>query len=187
MPLRLVPPSPEVLATYAASLDDFFGPHKPEVQLFHLPVATLGLGQLANGSTLKDATPSGCRFVASWPDQDVTSCEMTNPALYGQARFRNIVQGDFVHALFTGILESQGLDAVQTADFELHFLSIPAIHFEGLHLVSNGPANDLVRPVLSWDLDVDPNAVLDADAFLALVRPIAAARLAVASSDPLSC
>jgi len=168
------------------SLDDFFGPHKPELQLFHMPVGALGLEELANGSTLRQANPAGCRFIASWSDRDITSCEMTNPAEYGKARFRNIVQGEPVHPHFLRIQEAQSLPAVQTGDFELHFLSMPGLHIEALHLVSTGPAGDLVLPVLSWDTGIDTNAVLDATAFLAQVRPMAAARLAVASDSSLS-
>jgi len=186
MPVEAIAPSPQVLATYQASLDDYFGPHAPEVQLFHLPVGILSLEQLATGATLADVVASGCRFFAAWPNGNVTSCEMTNPTIYGTADFRNIVQGDPARIPFRRILESHGLDETQTASFALHFLSIPGVHFEGVHLVHQGDGSDLVLPVLSWDLDIATDAVLGEDAFLALVRPFAAARAALASADPLS-
>ena len=187
MPLQVISPSPGVLSTYQQSLLDFLGPHDPEVKLYHLPVGTLDLATLASGAALDDVAPSGCRFFAAWPDGSVTSCEMTNPTLYGLAKFRNFVKGDFAVAAFSRIVEAEGLESVQTGDFELHFLSIPGIHLEALHIVCTGQGSDLILPVLSWDSQLATDAVMDAGTFLAQARAIAAARLAHPTSDPLSC
>jgi len=186
MPLQFVPPPPEVWSTYQQSLLDFLGPRDAEVKLYHLPVGTLDLAALANGATLHDVVPSGCRFLAAWPDGTVTSCEMTDATLYGQAQFRNFVQGDSVVTAFARIAEAVGLAPVQTADVALHFLSIPGIHLEALHLVGTGPDSDLVMPVLSADSQLATDVVLDAATFLAQARAIASARLALAASSNLS-
>src|SRR5436305_2382962 len=144
MPLRDIPPGPEVLSTYEQSLGDYFGPSWSKGELFHVPVGTLGLEQLAKGATLADVVPAGCRFFAVGPDGTEISCEMSDPGAYGQARFRNVVHGDLVRTAFQKIQESHGLSQVQEGEFELRLLNIPGIYFEGLHLVSKGPASDLV-------------------------------------------
>jgi hypothetical protein len=186
MALQFVPPPAEVLSTYQTSLLDFLGPHDPPAMLHHLPVGALDLTALANGATLQDVVPSGCRFLAAWSDGKVTSCEMTNSTLYGQAQFRNFVQDDSVRTAITRIGEAADLPAVQQADLKLHFLSIPGIHLEALHLAGDGPDSDLVMPIVSADTQLATDLVLDAATFLAQARAIAAARLALPVSSSLS-
>ena len=111
---------------------------------------------------------------------------MTDPALYGQAQFRNFVQGDSVLTAFARIAEAVDLPAVQPANLELHLLSIPGIQLEALHLVGDGPDTNLVMPVLSWYSQLPTDVVLDAATFLAQARAIAAARLALPASSNLS-
>jgi hypothetical protein len=186
MALHLVASPPEVLTTYRASLLDFEGPRDPEVLLYHLPVYTLSLADLARGATTGDAARSGCRFYARWTDGSVTSCEMTEPTLYSQAEFRNFAQGVLPLTAFERIAEAQGLAQVQTQDYTLQFLSIPGIHFEGLYLVNSGDAGDLLLPVLSFETIFAIDAVLDAAAFLAPAAALAAARMAMSSDSLLS-
>jgi hypothetical protein len=186
MALEDVPPPPAVLADYQAALDDYFGPYEKSSQLFHLPVGTLSLEQLAKGATLQDVVPSGCKFFAVGPDGTEVACEMTEASQYGQAKFRNVVEGDLVDIALRRIRQSHGLPEAQAAEFELHFLNIPGIYFEGLHLVSKGTASDIVLPVLSDEPALPTTAVLNAEAFLPKVRRIAAARLKIAASDELS-
>jgi len=186
MPVEDVPPPPAVLAVYLAALDDYFGPYEKKGELFHLPVGTLSLEQLSKGATLQDVVPSGCKFFAVGPDGTEVACEMTEAAQYGQTKFRNVVEGDLVHIALRRIRQSHGLPEAQAAEFELHFLNIPGVYFEALHLVSKGSASDLVLPVLSIEPALPTTAVLSAEAFLPKVRRIAAARLKAASSDQLS-
>ena len=189
MPLQSIPPPPSVWETYRESMVDLLGPHGPEAQFYHVPVATLDAEDLAKGATLQDTQPSGCRIVAAWGefvpglDGTVTSCEMTNPTLYGQAQFRNFVHGDLPAMAFGRITEAQGLAPMQTGDFELHFLSIPGIQLQALRLVCMGQGSDLILPVLSGDPRLTTDAVLEADDFLALARTIAAERLALPVND----
>jgi hypothetical protein len=117
------------------------------------------------------------------PDGTTASCEMTDPKLYDLAAFRNFVQGDPVAAAFARITEAVGLAPVLTADVALHFLSIPGIHLEALHLVGNPPDSDLVLPVLSGYSKLATDAVLDGATFLAQARAMAAARLALPASN----
>ncbi|HXB75752.1 MAG TPA: hypothetical protein VNY05_46400 [Candidatus Acidoferrales bacterium] len=186
MPMKFVPPPPHVLSTYQQSLLDFMGPHAPAVQTYHLPVGTLGLAELAAGATLHDVVPSGCRFLASWADATWTSSEMTDPTLYGNAQFRNFTTGESVAVAFARIAQAQGLDAMQSQDYELHFLSVPGIYLEALHLVSQGTGSDLVLPLLSIDPQLGPDAVCDEATFLAVARASAAVRVKMTSTDPLS-
>ena len=186
MPMKFVPPPPPVWSTYQQSLLDFMGPHAPAVQTYHLPVGTLGLAELAAAATLRDVVPSGCRILASWPDVTWTSSEMTDPALYGSAQFRNFTTGESVGLAFARIAQAQGLDAMRSEDYELHFLSAPGIYLEALHLVCQGKGSDLVLPLLSIDPQLGPDAVCDEAAFLAVARASAAARVSLTSSDPLS-
>lgn len=186
MPLQDVPPPPNVLAVYQQAINDYFGPYQPKGELFHLPVGTLALEQLAKGATLNDVVPSGCKFFAIGPDGTQIACEMTEAGQYGQTKFRNVVEGDPVQLAIQRIQESHVLKEVQAAEFELHFLSIPGIYFEGLHLRSKAGAIDIVLPVLSVEPAMPTTDVLSAEAFLAKARDIAAARLKVASPDPLS-
>jgi hypothetical protein len=186
MPLQFVPPPAKVWSTYQESLLDLLGPRDPEAKLYHLPVGTLDLEALAKGATLQDVVFSGCRFYAAWPDGSVTSCEMTDPALYGQAQFRNFVQGDSVLTTFARIAEAVDLPAVQPANLELHLLSIPGLQLEALHLVGDGADTNLVMPVLSWYSQLPTDVVLDAATFLAQARAIAAERLALPASSNLS-
>src|SRR5437016_5430115 len=114
MALQFVPLPPAVRETYVKSLLDFMGEQVPEVHFYHLPVFALGLEDLQEGTTMAEARPSGCRIIAAWPDGSVTSCEMTEAALYGDAEFRNFVIGDTVATVYSRITEAQGLDAMQT-------------------------------------------------------------------------
>jgi hypothetical protein len=186
MPLQLVSPPPAVWSAYEKALLDFLGPHAPEVKFFHVPVGTLGLEDLVKGGGLDDIVPSGSRVFAAWPDGTVTSSEMTDATPHAGPEFRSYVQGGLVAMVFARIAEAQGLAPVQTLDVELHFLSIPGIHFEALHLVSHEPSSDLILPLLCWDSQFAIDAVLDAATFLAQARAIASARVALATSSPLS-
>jgi len=186
MPLQFVPPPPPVFGTYRQSLLDFLGPQRPEVQVYHLPVGTLGLAELAAGATLEDVVPSGCRILAAWPDGTWTSCEMTNPTVYKAAEFRNFTTGDFAGAAFARIAQAQGLDTVQNEDYDLHFLSVPGIYLEALHLVCKGKGSDFVLPLVSIDPQLGLDAVCDEATFLGIARASAASRVAMASKDPLS-
>jgi len=186
MPLQFVSAPSSVFSTYQHSMLDFMGPHPPPVQVYHLPVGTLGLAELAAGATLDHVVPTGCRILASWPDGTLTSCEMTNPTLYGNAEFRNFTTGDFVGAAFARIAQAQGLDAMQSQDYELHFLSVPGIYLEALHLVCKGEDGDLVLPLISIDPQLGFDAVCDEATFLAIARASAAARVRMTSTDPLS-
>ena len=186
MPLQSIAPPQAVWSTYVQSLLDFLGPHDPEVKLYHLPVGTLDLAALANGATLHDVVPSGCRFYAAWPDGTVTSCEMTEPTSYGQAEFRNFARGDLAATAYARIAEAEGLEAVQAADFKLQFLSIPGIYLEAFHLVCLGQGIDLVLPVVSGHAQLTTGVVMDAAAFLVQARAIASTRLAHPTSSPLS-
>jgi hypothetical protein len=185
MPLQFVSPSPAVLHTYQQSLLDVLGRGDPEAKLYHLPVGTLDLEAMKDGATLQDVQSSGCRFYAAWSDGAATSCEMTDPTFYGNAEFRNFVQGEPVQAAFARIAEAQTLAPVQAEDFELHFLSIPGIYLEALHLVCQGQGSDLVLPLLSAYAQLATDAVMDAATFIAQARAIAIARLAL-PTDPLS-
>jgi hypothetical protein len=186
MALHFVPPQPAVLSTYQQSLLDFVGPHAPEIQTYHLPVGTLGLAELAAGATLSDVVFAGCRFLASWPDAKWTSCEMTDPDLYGNAKFRNFTEGEFPSLAFARIAQAQGLYALQNEDYELHFLSVPGIYLEALHLVCEGKGSDLVLPLVSIDPQLGIDAVCDEATFLDIARASAAARVRMTSTDPLS-
>lgn len=186
MAMQLVPAPPDVQNTYEDALLDFMGPHDPEVRVFHLPVGTLGLEDLQGGAILDHVLASGCRIIAWWPDDSRTSCEMTNPTVYGQATFRNIVTGDSVNTLWARIEEADRLDAVKAADYELHFLSVPGIYFEGLHLVHQGQGPDLILPVASSYPELPTDAVLEADAFFAAARVIASDRGALRAGSDLS-
>ncbi len=186
MALDFVQPSPSVLRTYQQSVLDFVGPHPPMAQLFHLPVGTLGLTELAGGAKLQDIVATGCRILAHWPEATWISSEMTNPTLYGNASFRNFTSGDAVEAVFKRIAEAQALDAVRSDQYELHFLSVPGIFLEALHLVCGGKGSDIILPLVSIDPQFGLDAVLDEAAFLAIARPSAAARVSVTSGDPLS-
>jgi len=186
MPLQFVPAPPSVLSTYQDSLLDFKGPHPPHVLSYHLPVGTLGLAQLAAGATLHDAVNSGCRILASWPDGTWTSCEMTNPTLYGNAEFRNFTTGDFAANAFARIAQAQGLNAVQRDDYDLHFLSVPGIYLEALHLVSMRKGGDLILPLTSIDPLLGLDEVWGEATFLTIARASAAARVKMTSTDPLS-
>jgi len=188
MALRLVDPSPQVLAVYRSSLLDFGQPDGPEVQLYHLPVGTIALAELNRGATAADVKASGCRFLAEWGDAagTLTSCEMTDPPLYGNAQFRNYVEGDSLQAPLQRIVEAQGLPQLVAADFELHLLSMPAIQAEALHLVSQQNSGDLVLPILSEDPSLSQDAVLEFATFATVAQMIAASRQSLTISAPLS-
>ena len=189
MPLTFVPPPEQVWRTYHESLTDLVGPHDPEAQFYHVPVGALDIEDVAKGATLADVRSSGCRILAAWGkfvpglDGAITSCELTNPTIYIEAKFRNFVHGDLPAMAFQRIGEAAGLLPVQTGDFELHFLSIPGIQLQALHLVCDGQGSDMILPVLSGDPRLATDAVLEADEFMALARVIASERLALPAED----
>jgi hypothetical protein len=192
MPLLFVQPPPQVWDTHGTALADLVGPHSPVVQFYHLPVGVLGLQQLAAGPKLSDAAQSGCRILCVFKDplpglnSTRTSCEMTNPKMYLLAQFRSISYGNLVETTFERIDEARNLPAVQTADFELHLLSIPGIQLQALHLVSKGQAADLILPVLSADSRLPIDGVLGGNPFLAAAGAIARERLALPRSEQTS-
>lgn len=186
MALQLVEPPAQVYRTYQQSLLDFMGPQPAADQVYHLPVGSLGLAELAAGATLADVVSTGCRFVASRPGGSATSCEMTDPNLYGNAEFRNFTTGEFPQAALARIAEAQGLDAVQSEDYELHLLSVPGIFLEALHLVSTQQGHDIVLPLVSIDPRLGSGEVCDEAAFLGIARASAVTRIQVTSTDPLS-
>jgi len=186
MALNLVPPSAPVYNTYEQSVEDFLERSNPANQIYHLPVGALGLAELAAGATLADVVATGCRFFAAWPDGTVTSCEMTDPNQYGKAEFRNFTTGAPVMDAFNRIAEAQALNAMANDYYELHFLSIPGIYLEALHLVCKGKNYDYVLPLVSVDPQLDVNAVCDAPTFLGIASATAAARVKMTSADPLS-
>ncbi len=183
MALHLIPPPPEVMDTYQESLRDFGMPDATGAALYHLPVGVLGLEDLAEGASLKQAASSGCRFVAQWPNGIWASCEMTDPSLYGQAQFRNLVTGDSARGILQRIEEAQHLPAIGTADYSLQFLTAPGIFFEGLHLVCEGTGNDLVLPTSSMNPELPETAVLSAAEFLTAASALARARLAYGAAE----
>ncbi len=186
MALTLVEPSPQVLQTYQDSLLDFLGPHPPISKLYHLPVGTLALEELAGGADLKSVAPSGCRILAFWPAASWTSCEMTNPSLYGNALFRNFATGEAVESVFQRIEQAQALDAVQSGSYELHLLSVPGIYVEALHLVNQAAGTDILIALLSFDSQLRPGVTLNEADFLVIARGIATARVNLTSADPFS-
>jgi hypothetical protein len=186
MALQFVVCPSAVLANYQKSLLDLMEPPWKEVKLYHLPVGSLGLAELAGGATLKDVVSTGCRIIASWPDGSVTSCEMTAPDVYGQADFRSYVTGDAVKIPFARIAEAQSMQAVLAAEFELRFLNIPGIHLEALHVACLAQLSDYILPVTSLNPELPTGSVFAADNFLTIARAIATARLAMPASSELS-
>jgi hypothetical protein len=189
MALTYVPPPPAVWESYQQSLMDLVGPHEPENNAYHVPVGSLDAETLAKGATLDDIAQSGCRIISSWgnfvPGMEgaITSVEMTDPSTYTSAKFRNFVHGDLPAQAYRRIVEAAELMAMRTTDYELHFLSVPTIQLQALHLICQGPGKDLILPVLSGDPRLSTDAILEADEFLAIARTIATERLALPSSD----
>lgn len=177
------------MEAHKAALIDIVGPHGPALQFFHLPVHTLGLHDIGGGARLADVKASGCRIIcifrAPLPvlNSAVISCEMTHPTPHEPAQFRSIAHTDLVEHSLPGIAQAHGLDAVQTGDFEVRMLSIPAIHLQALHLVRKGPGGDLILPVLSEDSRLPVHGFLDVDAFHAAAKAIARERLTHTRSE----
>jgi len=192
MPLLFVEPSEQVWDTHGEALVDWVGPYDPVDQFYHLPVGALCLQRLVDGATLADAEPSGSRILCVFSNplpglgSTRTSCEMTNPTLFGHAKLRSITHSDLVETTFERIEEARDLPAVQDADFEPRLLSIPGIHLQALHLVSAGQGCDLILPVLSQDSRLPVDDVLEGDAFLAAATEIARERMALPRSEQTS-
>jgi len=186
MALHLVPPPSATMSAHHESMADFMDPDPLHVEVFHLPVGTLGLSELAAGATLHDVVPAGCRILTKWPGGSTTLCEMGGPTDYEAVELRNFTSGDFAAKVFARIAAAQALDVVGLEDFELHFLSIPGIYLEALHLVCKGKSGDFVLPLISMDPRLGSDAVCGAAEFLAVARASAEARVAKTSSDPLS-
>jgi hypothetical protein len=192
MPLLFVESAEQVWKTYGAALADLVGHHSPAVQSYHLPVGALCLQRLVGGATLADAEPSGSRILCVFSDplpgldSTRTSCEMTNPTLDVEAKFRSVTYGDLVETTFERIEEARDLPAVRAADFEPRLLSIPGIHLQALHLVSKGQGCDLILPVLSGDARLPIDGVLEGNPFLAAATEIARERIALPRSEQTS-
>jgi hypothetical protein len=187
MALRIVEAPGEVWTAYEVALTDYLGGAPQESELYYLPVGVLSLKQVARGAAPNDIMRCGSRFYARWPGNVATSSEMTDPGNDAGPEFRNFVEKGAPEVTVTRIDEAKALPDVQANDYELHWLSIPDLHFEALHLARIAPAgDDLLLPVLSFDTQFGVDAVLKAADFFREAQPIAAARLKLASDSPFS-
>ncbi|HXS98816.1 MAG TPA: hypothetical protein VN736_29675 [Candidatus Limnocylindrales bacterium] len=133
-------------SAYAIALQDFGLPEPPQDATFFLPVRSLCLEELAMAAPLSDAIPAGARFVASWPNGSVASCEMNGDEL------RSIVQGDDARILLNAMHLVLSLDAVRQRDYEVYLLSMPGAQREALCLVPVQGGSTLIAPVGEADI-----------------------------------
>ncbi len=186
MPLEFVTPSPQVLQTYRDGFLDLVGTPPPDDSAVHVPVYAIPLDAVVRSLGTAAEAPSGCRFYASYPPPIGTvSCEMTNPRDYGNARFRNMLDGEWAEWGWRRIQQMGALPELAHGGYTLNLLIMPSLFVEAFYLRANSPGgNAQVVPFDLFSETLGPPVVQDARAYLASLQPVAAAR-AAAPRDPL--
>ena len=186
MALLFIEPMPRVLESYLLGVQDMTGVKPPGDGAIHVPVFTRSLEAVAQGRGVEADEMAGCRFYASYPPPLGTlASEMTNPSVYGKAKFRSLLDGELAEWGWARIPQIAALPEVQAQDYWLKLLSIPSLFVEAFYLWRKDESPG--RLVVPIDLLTDappPVATQPVEAYLAGLRPFANARLA-ATAGPL--
>lgn len=185
MPLQMISASKDLLSLYSQALLDVTGSQCDESKVCHIPCGTLFEEDLLAGAGLEAVVVRGCRvlYLGNWASDgdakspvSITICEIPNATDKMAASLHSFAQGDLAALIYQRINEVQKLAHLKKNAYDLHFLTVPEIQFQALHLVSRCSAEDMVVPVLSGDPRLSIGAVLKASEFLAIARTIATAR-----------
>ena len=177
MPLNHVSPSEAVLSMYVESLKDLV-PNVPYgAKYHHLPAWTLSLQAAAAGGPLDKAKAGGCRFYAVMGDGRVFSCEMTDPGQYGNAAFRNLVEGEIPPKFVALMDKPPDVGDFQTRHFEIHLLSIASLFLEAIWLRAGDGKEDYILPLVGFYEELLTKPAYKASEFLKIIQPLARERL----------
>lgn len=146
-------------------------------------VYLLGLDQLATGSGLASASPSGWRYLLQQDNQAVAAARTITDAS-GAPVFAEFNSGPFVEST-AGALEQaeQVAGAANDEVFEPRLLQVPALHALALWLHSGPDSPDIIIPLRPAPPQVEPDREYSVDDYLAALREAAAGVPQVGADD----
>lgn len=165
-----------------ASLADLVPGVAERAEHRHLPVWTLDLQHAAAGGPLDKAAAGGCRYYAVVSAGEVYSCEMTDPGQYGNAAFRNLVEGEAPLKFVALMDKPPDVEDFKTRDFEIHLLSISGLFLEAIWLRAQDGGEDYILPVVCFYEELLAQPAFKASEFLKIIRPLAQQRLRVSAA-----
>jgi hypothetical protein len=177
MPLSLVSASAVVKSVYLDSLEDLVPGVAKRAEHRHLPAWTLDMQSAAAGGPLDKATAAGCRFYSVMPAGEVYSCEMTDPGMYGNAAFRNLVEGEVPQKFVALMDKPPAVEDFKTRNFTVNLLSISGLFLEAVWLRAEDGGEDYILPVICLYEELLAQPAFKASEFLNIIRPLAQQRI----------
>jgi hypothetical protein len=204
MPIHDFPIPSEAQAALSSELDDFVSGLSedlpwtpPQLSDLHpgdlrgvepLPVQLRDLPAPNDRSLLSSASLAGFRFLVE-RSSDIfayadlirapSSITVPGPAGYVLSGFG---WGPFAKAAVSALAAARALSQVQTADYELNLLAIPAIYVFSLWLKGLAGAEDILVPVAPLPPEVTPNEPYSADKLMESLGPAIRKELTFAPS-----
>jgi hypothetical protein len=174
MPTQFIDPKPtdQTTDTMLLGLHKSFSPQK---------VYVLGLQQIVSGASPGDDLFNGWRYLKGiGPDMAVAALAYQQTG--GDASFTGITGGP---QIAKAVLAAEGLANLPNlpdGTYETRLLSIPGLLTDCFWLRSQAGGSDWVIPFDTVATGIEEKRIYLMDAFLALARPLAAARLAADQS-----
>jgi len=136
----------------------------------------VGLEDIAAGRVLSAARFVGWRYIILSRDDPRAAAELSVDDSGGNLEFSQVNQGPYVGSTIEGFSFAEGLDEVQTNDYEVRLIKIPALYIIGLWL--HGQAGeDLIIPLPPTRPELHPLTTYSEEDFKAAIQGAAARRL----------
>jgi hypothetical protein len=137
---------------------------------------SMGLQELTAGANMEAAVLTGWRVFMPQQDGGALFSEMSLASGGQPSELGSVSQSDRAKAALAAVRALQKMAVLDR--WELGWLSVPGVLFEGFWLKAKNPNEiDLIIPVFTLD-DQLQSPMLPAAAFLEIIRPFAANRLA---------
>ncbi len=160
---------------FRQELGDLLSYDKCENEVY-LPAYAMGLQPLASGVQMDAAVLTGWRVFALQPNGGALLAEMSLASGGQPSQLGTVSQGDRAKAAFAALSSVRAMPDLK--NWDLGWLSVPGVLFEGFWLKPNTPnVPDLMVPVFTLDQEMQRANLLTTD-FMAIIKPFAQKRLA---------
>ena len=157
--------------------------HGSAPEEFSVPVYAMGLTQCATREGCLAALTgesAGWKLLVSGGRVGVPHmCDLVAPPGAAGAEATAVYQGRFAALAMEAVRMIGALPEAQAANYELRWLSIPALSVEALWLHSQQDSEDVVKPVFTSDEEFLSRPFYGMEGFIAALLPLAERRLAV--------